>query len=206
MDTVDHRSGPRKRGEELHQAIFVATMAELLESGYPRLTMDRVAARARTSKASLYRRWPNKASLALDALIDSFPDVEDLPETGELRGDLRAVLRHMASVMTGPSGEVIRSILMDAAADPEIARDARALLMSRRHVPYLAVLRRWADRGAVRPGALTERVASVGPCLLREHFFLHRAPIPDHVIDEIIDDVLLPLVSSRRGRPDQPMA
>jgi AcrR family transcriptional regulator len=195
VDTVDHRTGPRKRGEELQHAIFAATMAELLEYGYPRLTMDRVAARARTSKASLYRRWPNKAGLALDALIDSFPTVEDLPETGELRGDLRAVLRQMASVMTGPAGEVIRSILMATETDPEIAGDARALLMGRRHIPYLAVLQRWADRGTVRPDALTERVASVGPCLLREHFFLHRAPIPEHVIDEIVDDVLLPLVS-----------
>jgi AcrR family transcriptional regulator len=197
VDTVDHRTGPRKRGDELQHAIFVATLAELLEHGYSRLTMDRVAARARTSKASLYRRWPNKAGLALDALTDSFTTVDDLPDTGDLRDDLRALLRRMASAMTGPTGEVIRSILMDTTADPEIAREARGLLMGRRHRPYLAVLQRWADRGVVWPGALTERVTSVGPALLREHFFLHRAPIPDHVIDEIVDDVLLPLVSIR---------
>jgi hypothetical protein len=59
------------------------------------------------------------------------------------------------------------------------------------------VLRRWADRGVVRPDALTERVASVGPALLREHFFLHRVPAPDEVIDGIVEEVLLPLVSSR---------
>jgi AcrR family transcriptional regulator len=197
VDTADHRTGPRKRGDELQHAIFAATLAELQEHGYPKLTMDRVATRARTSKASLYRRWPNKAGLALDALIDSFTTVDDLPDTGELRGDLRALLRRMASVMTGPTGEVIRSILMDTTADPEVAKEARALLMGRRHLPFLAVLQRWADRGVVRPGALTERVTSVGPALLREHFFLHRAPIPDHIIDGIVDDVLLPLVSSR---------
>jgi AcrR family transcriptional regulator len=197
VDTADHRTGPRKRGDELQQAIFAATLAELLEHGYPKLTMDRVAARARTSKASLYRRWSNKAALALDALIDGFPDGEDLPDTGELRGDLAAVLRRMAAVMTGTTGEVIRSILMDTTADPEAARSARALLIGRRHVPYLAVLRRWAERGEVRPDALTERVASVGPALLREHFFLHRTPTPDEVIDGIVDEVLLPLVSNR---------
>ncbi|HEY2694799.1 MAG TPA: TetR/AcrR family transcriptional regulator [Pseudonocardiaceae bacterium] len=197
MDTADHRTGPRKRGDELQHAIFAATLAELQEHGYPQLTMDRVATRARTSKASLYRRWPNKAALALDALLDGFPDAQDLPDTGELRGDLAAVLRRMASVMTGTTGEVIRSILMDNATDPEVARSARALLVGRRHVPYLAVLRRWADRGVVRPDALTERVASVGPALLREHFFLHRVPAPDEVIDGIVEEVLLPLVSSR---------
>ncbi len=197
VDTIDHRTGPRKRGEELQHAIFAATMAELLEQGYARLTMDRIATRARTSKASLYRRWPNKAGLVLDALIDSFPATEELPDTGELRGDLRAVLRQMASVMTGSTGDVIRSVLMDTSASPELAKEARTVLIGRRHARYLAVLRRWADRGEVRPGALTERVASVGPCLLREHFFLHQAPILDIVIDEIVDDVLIPLVSAR---------
>lgn len=197
MDTADHRTGPRKRGDELQHAIFTATLAELLEHGYAKLTMDRVATRARTSKASLYRRWPNKAALALETLLDGLPDAEDLPDTGELRGDLAAVLRRMASVITGPTGEVARSILMDATTDPEVARSARALFIGRRHVPYLAVLRRWAERGKVRPDALTERVASVGPALLREHFSLHRGPVPDEVIDGIVDEVLLPLVSNR---------
>lgn len=194
MDTVDHRTGPRKRGDELQSAIFAATTAELLEHGYSRLTMDRVAARARTSKASLYRRWPNKAGLALDALIDGFPIVDEVPDTGELREDLKVVLQRMAAAMTGPAGDVVRAILMDTTADPEIVREARALLISRRLIPYLAVLRRWVDRGLVRPGALNERVASVGPCLLREQFFLSHAPIPDQVIDEIVDEVLIPLV------------
>jgi AcrR family transcriptional regulator len=196
VETVDHRTGPRKRGDELQRAIFAATMAELLEYGYPRLTMDRIAVRARTSKATLYRRWPNKAGLALDALIDSFPTGEELPDTGELREDLKAVLRRMASAMTGLTGDVIRTILLDTDATPEIAQEARALLISRRQIPYLTVLRRWVERGVVRPGALNDRVASVGPCLLREQFFLHQAPIPDEVIDEIVDEVLIPLVSA----------
>src|SRR3954469_3077085 len=67
-----HRSNGRSRGpprrhasEELRQAIFAAATAELLEYGYPRFTMDRVAVRAK----ALYRRWPNKAGLALDDVI-----------------------------------------------------------------------------------------------------------------------------------------
>ncbi|MEC3975004.1 TetR/AcrR family transcriptional regulator [Amycolatopsis sp. H20-H5] len=194
--TADHRKGPRRRGDKLNDAIYAATIDELKENGYPALTMDRVADRARTSKASLYRRWANKTDLVMDALVHSFPTPEELPTTGTLRGDLVAVLRHMATIMAGPLGEVARRVLADSIADPEISRLARQRFVDRRHDLFLKILCRSAERGEVRAGALTPRVASVGPCLLRDYFLLNSTPIPDSVIDEIVDDVLIPLVAA----------
>ena len=79
---------PRIEGER-EVAIFDATMRMLATSGYDRLTMDAVAADARASKATLYRRWTSKADLVVDALVwlkSCMP--HDVPNTGTLRGDL----------------------------------------------------------------------------------------------------------------------
>ncbi|MEU4744544.1 helix-turn-helix domain-containing protein, partial [Actinosynnema sp. NPDC023658] len=62
--TEDHRKQPRRRGEELNAAIYRATLEELAEVGYAKLTMERVAERARTGKAALYRRWSSRMELA----------------------------------------------------------------------------------------------------------------------------------------------
>ena len=78
LPQADHRKGPRRRGEALFQAIYDATLAELVASGYAGMAMERVAARARTSKASLYRRWPSRAELVADAIRHCVADTRTL--------------------------------------------------------------------------------------------------------------------------------
>ncbi|MBV9847973.1 MAG: TetR/AcrR family transcriptional regulator [Kutzneria sp.] len=197
METTDHRKGPRRRGDELNRAIFTATMAELLESGYAKLTMDRVAERARTSKASLYRRWPSRVELALDTVLHHFPDAASLPNTGDLRTDLVAALRLLADTFTGSVGTVVRSMMADIELDPELGRQLRVRALDQRNEAFLSLLRRAAMRGEARGDKLTQRIAGLGPALLREHITLHGVPVPDVVIEEIVDEVLLPLVSTR---------
>jgi hypothetical protein len=98
---VDHRTLPRRRGETLYAAIFNATLAELAEVGCARLVMERVAARAHTSKASLYKRWPNRAELVLAALRHCRGEQSPAPDTGSLRGDILALLRAGAAMLNG---------------------------------------------------------------------------------------------------------
>ncbi|MBV8934058.1 MAG: TetR/AcrR family transcriptional regulator [Kutzneria sp.] len=197
METTDHRKGPRRRGDELNRAIFTATMAELLESGYAKLTMDRVAERARTSKASLYRRWPSRVELALDTVLHHFPDAASLPNTGDLLTDLVAALRLLADTFTGSVGTVVRSMMADIELDPELGRHLRVRAPDQRNEAFLSLLRRAAMRGEARGDKLTQWIAGLGPALLREHITLHGVPVPDVVIEEIVDEVLLPLVSTR---------
>jgi AcrR family transcriptional regulator len=104
----DHRKQPRRRGEALNAAIFRATLDELAEVGYAKLTMERVAERARTGKASLYRRWPSRMELAMDAVYHALPDPASPPDTGSLRGDLLALLRRNGELLAGPAGEALR--------------------------------------------------------------------------------------------------
>jgi Bacterial regulatory proteins, tetR family len=83
---ADHRSRPRRRGRALDEAIYRATLDELAEHGYAKLTMEGVADRARAGKASLYRRWPTRVELVLDAVAHTLPDPLTVPDTGSLRG------------------------------------------------------------------------------------------------------------------------
>jgi hypothetical protein len=80
---------------------------------------------------------------------------------------------------------------------PDLLRIIRALVTENVCTPIMEVLRRGVVRGEVRAAALTPRIAAVGTDLLFVHFLLHGSPIPDAVLAEIVDDVLLPLVTSR---------
>ena len=193
MEAPDHRKGSRRRGDTLTRAVFEATLAELAEVGYAALTMEGVAERAHTGKASLYRRWPSRAELVVAAIKDVSPGEQDLPDTGDFRQDLLTLLRTAAGHLAGPFGEAVRGLLAETLSDPERTRAARENLTGARGHVVLRLLRRAADRGQVRPEAVTPRVASVAPALMAHHFLSQGAPVPDRVILEIVDEVVLPL-------------
>ncbi|HKS52294.1 MAG TPA: TetR/AcrR family transcriptional regulator [Pseudonocardiaceae bacterium] len=191
---ADHRKGPRRRGDALYAAIFEATLDELKAVGYAELKMERIANRARASKGSLYRRWPSRAELVVDAVDHCFPRHSEPPDTGNVREDLLGCLRKFADLLNSPSGEAIRGLMADTIRNPDLMDAVRVRFVDPGVGQFLEVLRRGAARGEVRAGALTPRFASLGPDLLRQYFMVHHVPIPDRVLIEIVDDVVLPLV------------
>ena len=194
---IDHRSRPRRRGTVLDSAIFQAALDELGEAGYARLTMERVAERAGASKASLYRRWPSRMELALDAVHHLAPDPASAPDTGTLRGDLLAWLRLSAGLLLGPAGEALRGVLGDALSDPVRTRELRRRSRSTGRLAMQEITRRAVARGEIAAAAVTPRRLDVGQSMLRQQFLVGGAPIPDLVITEIVDEILLPLFQSR---------
>ncbi|MFI5783576.1 TetR/AcrR family transcriptional regulator [Nocardia sp. NPDC051570] len=196
--TVDNRKGSRRRGEELERAILQAALDELADVGYPGLTMERVAIRARTSKTVLYRRWAGRAELVVDACkIGSISDV-DIPDTGALRTDVIALLRQMSAKMATPFGSILRGLLAEMTRDPELGRLIRERVHKVGSGPIHTILERAAERGEVDRPILNSRRAAVAPDLLRNHFLLFGAPVDDEVVIDIVDEVYLPLVL----RPD----
>ncbi|MFD0782387.1 TetR/AcrR family transcriptional regulator, partial [Micromonospora azadirachtae] len=112
--------GTRRRGEELERAILHAAAEELRESGYPGMTMDRVAARAGTNKNAIYRRWPHRAALGIAAYRHLSDTVMPNPDTGTLRGDALEMLRQANETWSSPHGAVLRALLAAAADDPAL--------------------------------------------------------------------------------------
>jgi AcrR family transcriptional regulator len=197
----DHRKGPRRRGQRLEQAILQAALDELAESGYPGLTIERVAARARTGKQSVYRRWPTRAELVVTAVRHRYDAGAEPLDTGNLRDDLLAVLGYMARVFDGPGGEAIRGLFVETRADPARTARARDIMADfPLRNSYLNALRRAVDRGEIRRDSLTPAVAKVGPRLLKYHFLRHGAPVGDEVLTEIVDEIVLPLLRCDAGQ------
>jgi AcrR family transcriptional regulator len=196
----DHRKRPRRRGHALDLAILNATIAEIDVSGYAGLSMERVAERARASKASLYRRWPSKVELVMAAIYDLLPDPAAAADTGGLRGDLLALFRSAAELLAGPGGAAIRGLMSDVLRDPELAAQLRRYTQGRSVAAMRELVRRAVERGELPPGTITARQLEAGLSVMRFHFLTHGAPVPDHVIVEIVDEVMLPLLYAAAGR------
>jgi AcrR family transcriptional regulator len=197
---ADHRTRPRRRGEALSAAIFAATLAELSEVGYSRLAMERIAARAGASKASLYKRWSNRAELVVAALQHQSPAPESAPDTGNLRGDALALLRHAAARLDGVFGQAVRGLMAETLIDPDRTASLRPNMFTPRNRLMREILDRAVARGEITPGAVTPRLIELAPALLDHHFLIHGAPIPDEVLTGIVDEVLLPLLATAAER------
>lgn len=190
---TDHRKRPRRRGAVLNEAIFAAVLAEIEDHGYPRLTMERVAERARASKASLYRRWPTRVQLVMDAVYHHLRPQPQAFDTGTLRGDLLMALRSAAEMLAGPLGEAFQGVLSEVLHDKEQASIVRGWSRGSGVRTMREITDRAVERGEIDPRALTPRRLEVGQALLRHHFLFHGADITDDVIVDIVDEVLLPL-------------
>jgi AcrR family transcriptional regulator len=191
----DHRRLPRRRNQVLINAIHAATLAELTETGYMGLSIERVAKRARTSKAAIYRRWPARADLVAAAIRHAYQhDHDQAPDSEDVRADLFAVLRAAADRLSGPSGEAARGLIAETLTDPDATRAAREHLTNERNRLITIVLQRAVQRGQAGPQALTPQLISLAPTLLSHHYLLHGAPISDDTINEILDQIVMPLI------------
>jgi AcrR family transcriptional regulator len=198
---ADHRKGPRRRGEALFQAIYDATLAELVASGYAGMAMERVAARARTSKASLYRRWPSRAELVADAIRHCVADTESLPDTGSLRDDLLTAMSRMAERLSGPFGEALRGMLAETLTDPSRTQAARSRMTSVGGHVMQEILDRARARGEISRPRVPPCALKAAPVLLLHHFLTHGGPVPGEVIRQIVDEVALPLLCAPSEQP-----
>ncbi|MFJ2861929.1 TetR/AcrR family transcriptional regulator [Kitasatospora sp. NPDC087314] len=188
----------RRRGAALEEAILQAAVAELTESGFAGLTMDKVAARAGTNKNAIYRRWPNRLALGI-AGYKQLATAVPLPDTGELRGDALELLRQANRHWSSPLGAILRELLVAAGGATEFLAQLQDQSGDAAAAPWLTVLGRAVARGEAAPEALHPRVATVAVVLLRNEFVVRGVPsAPDDVLVEIVDEVYLPLVR-RRG-------
>ncbi len=182
----------RPRSEKARTAILDATAELLLARGLSAVSMDAVAERAGVSKATIYRWWPTKETLALDALYAEWAAASPYRrDTGSLRGDLLALLRPWARLASSrPYGRVIAALLAEAQTDPVFAAEYRQRVVEPRRDQARAVFRRAIDRGEIAADTKVEVALDLlyGPLY---HRMLHgHAPLNDRFVREVIDMVL----------------
>ncbi|MFE1439379.1 TetR/AcrR family transcriptional regulator [Streptomyces sp. NPDC058739] len=131
--------------------LYAAVLDLLREVGYDALTMDAVAARTRSSKATLYRQWGGKAELVVKALRHNKPGkVEDI-DTGSLRGDLHAVVSMEDDCTMEQNSALMRGIAMAIHQNPDLRQAFQELLIEPEMAEFQRVLQRAVARGEVRP-------------------------------------------------------
>ncbi|MBC8103641.1 MAG: TetR/AcrR family transcriptional regulator [Cytophagales bacterium] len=143
----------RPRDPETQQAILNATFDLLEESGFAALTMEAVAMRAGVGKPTIYRRWPDKAALATDAVLAGCALCLAFEDTGDVQEDIRQQLRLVANFLSGKRGAALVTLLGSGADCPVIAAAFRERWLQPQRREARGVLERGIARRQVRPDA-----------------------------------------------------
>lgn len=190
--TSGSQTAGRPRSEEAHQAILDATLALLSEVGFSALTVEGVATRAGVGKATIYRRWPSKVPLVMEA-VAHLPGLEDA-DTGELAGDLKTMLRSYLQLFhETPLASVLPSLAAERSHNTALGESFDPVMRGRRQ-PLVRVLERAVARGEL-PAELDLELAAdliVGPIAVRL-FFTGRRPSP-RIVGPMVDLALRGLV------------
>jgi AcrR family transcriptional regulator len=177
----------RPRSEESRAAVLRATSELLHEVGLRAMTTDEIANRSGASKATIYKWWPNKYAVAIDAFLSELMADSFDPDTGSAREDLTAVVRGIMHFYSGPSGQVFAQLVGEAQSDPLIQKELRTHLVDSRRELFRAIWARGVARGELRddldPDAAIDLM--IGPALYRR--MMGHAPLTQEAADTIID-------------------
>jgi AcrR family transcriptional regulator len=131
--------------------ILVNTLKLISEHGIPGVTLDMVAEVSRVSKATIYRRWPNREKLIISAM--SYLEVPtEVPDTGDIVQDLTILLRNLIEFLNKPDGGRVYSSFLNASVHDEKFADFRHEVTTKAVIPYTTVIKRGADRGDLKLG------------------------------------------------------
>jgi AcrR family transcriptional regulator len=180
----------RPRDETVDAAILDAAAALLDKRGYQSMTVDDIAAHAGVGKQTIYRRWPSKAAVVLEALTRRTAAEVVSPDTGSVLEDVRSLLRSAFAALRAGRQKVVLSLMAEAQLSEEFALAFREQFIARRRQALTDLLQRGIDRGELAPDTDVEFVADMiyGPMwyrLLNRH-----APIDDRFADRLSAFVL----------------
>lgn len=193
MDAAAQPSrNPRLDGSR-DEAIVAAAAELLAEVGYDAMSIDAIASRAGVGKATIYRRWSGKAALTLDTVrARGFP-IEDVPDTGTLRGDLLALFLGLAALLDEESLNHLTGVLVAMRSHPELADAVKEQVVAGWARGAREIVLRAAGRGEIaRPDDdFLELFAKTGPSVVALRFFMADGPIDAPFMAQLVDDILL---------------
>jgi AcrR family transcriptional regulator len=182
----------RPRSERARKAVLEAAAELLLARGLSAVSMDAVAERAGVSKATIYRWWPTKETLALDALYTEWAAAQSQArDTGSLRGDLLSLLHPWARLAgSGPYGRVVAALLTESQTDPVFAAEYRQRFVEPRREQGRAIFRRAIGRGEIPADTRVEVVLDLLYGSMYHRLLHGHAKLSDQFVRDVVDTVL----------------
>lgn len=193
-------AGRRARSERL---ILDATRELLGEAGFGSLTVEGVAARAGVAKTTIYRRYRSRNDLALAVLLDMVGDVSTRPYAEDAGTELMKLVDRTVELMSSTvMGRIMKGLVSEVAADPELARVYRERVVSHRLADVGALVSHGVARGELRADLDPEMVTDLllGPIYYR--FFLSGAPMDDGFGKRLVTTLLPGFAAQRSGGPE----
>ena len=183
----------RKRDHTRDPEILDAALEVLAETGYDGMTIDMVAARAKAGKATLYRRWASKGELVIEAVACMKQiDLDAIPDTGTLRGDLVAMIKPHAMHDADKKLRIMGGLTSMLSRDPELADAAYAAIVEPRASVNRMLLQRAIDRGEISADTDIEMISLVSQSMATYRTIMLRKPVDREFLISVIDGVLMP--------------
>ncbi|MCU1426341.1 MAG: TetR family transcriptional regulator [Actinomycetia bacterium] len=183
-------SGGRPRSLEREQEILRCALAALVDEGFNAMTMEGVASRAGAGKATLYRRWHNKAELVADAIrAHACTDVPTV-DTGDVRADLRTFLRAMHGAFCGIDGPLMAVFTAERIRHPELGEAFERRFVADRRRYLRMIVRRGVERGQLPANTDVDLLAEVGPALMLHEFVTRRGRLRQDLPERILAQFL----------------
>ncbi|PSK32842.1 TetR/AcrR family transcriptional regulator [Nocardia seriolae] len=180
---------PELRSAKSHQAILDATFELAVSKGYGKLSIEAIAAKAGVGKQTIYRWWPSKGAIALEAINDQIGSATDFPDTGDIAADLKAQVTGLSRMFAGDVGCVYRGVIAEAQHDPKLMQMIRDTFVEPRATAGARRLEKAIAAGQIRddltPLVMTNML--YGPVYLR--FLLGAGDVLDapSLVDSILD-------------------
>jgi AcrR family transcriptional regulator len=186
------RSPGRPRSEQSRIAVMRATSELLHEVGVRAMTTEEISARSGVSKATIYKWWPNKYAVAVEAFLTEMMAESPDPDTGSARDDFFLVIRALIHFYTGAGGRVFAQLVGEGQSDPLVQHELREHLIA----PRRKVLRMLWDRGVARGELRTDIDANTAVDLLvgavTYRILLGHGPLDDAAAEALVDAAMDP--------------
>jgi AcrR family transcriptional regulator len=191
----------RPRNERLHKAILKTAFDLVLEVGFREVSIESIAAKAGVGKTTIYRRWPNKAAVVMDAFMTRVGSETLFPKADKLTDSIRRQMRTMAKAFRGRDGALVKALLAEAQFDAELATAFRERWTLPRRKMALAVFHEAVRRGVMRPDIDLEATIDLLYAPMYYRLQMGTGPLSDAYIDGIFDQAMEGLLQRKEVMP-----
>lgn len=189
------RNGP-KRSLVGQQATIDAARDLMAELGPGAVSIDQIAARAGVGKATIYRWWPSKSAVMIDALEQWCESENPPPDTGNTKENIRQQMHRVTAIFASPIGATIRQLIADSQSDQTIAQEFRARFFDLRESSAMATIQAGIDSGELRPDLDPGTAVDMlyGPLWLR--LLIEHRPLTTPMTDRVLEQAWPTLVKT----------